>query len=121
MIPRHSMNPDQYCQALGIPRSTLKQWLRPRGILHGVKRELGVYSPADVVLGFVLLEMQHLLGERSERAAEYVIELGPRIRAMVNARQMPPVFKVKIGDGPVTITIDLTAVHDNLIAEPVEY
>jgi hypothetical protein len=39
---------------------------------------------------------------------------------MVSAGQMPPVFKVKIGNGPVTVTVDLTAVHDNLLAEPVE-
>ena len=110
------MTPDRFCETLEIPRSQLNQWLRPRGIFHGVPREVGVYSAADVAVAFVFLELQQLLGTRSDMAAQYTVELAPRLRAMVASQTLPSTLKVQIGTGPVTVTVDLTAVVENLPA-----
>ena len=113
--PRSSMSPDGLCEELQIPRTTLNQWLRPKGIFHGVLREPGVYSTADVVVGRVFLELQALMGERSERVAEYVISLSPRLRAWVHSGTMPATFKVQIGNGgPVSVVIDLSHLEHQL-------
>jgi hypothetical protein len=107
--PRSSMSPDELCEELQIPRTQLNQWLRPRGIFHGVPREPGVYTTGDVVVGRVFLELQALLGERSERVAQYVTDLSPSLRAWVYSGTMPATFKVQVGNnGPVSVLIDLS-------------
>jgi hypothetical protein len=105
-----SMTADEFCRALDVERSTLNQWLRPpAGIFYNVPREPGRYTRADVLVGLVYLELQHLLGDRSDKAAVYAHDAAPRLRAMADTGTVPERIRLQIGDLPTTLTVDVCA------------
>jgi hypothetical protein len=107
-----SMNPEEFCRAVGIEVTTLKQWLRPpAGIFFGVPREPGRYTRGDVLVALVYLELQNLLGDRSNKAALYAHDAAPRLRAMADAGQVPDLIRLQIGDSPTTLTIDVSVMQ----------
>jgi hypothetical protein len=103
-----SMTADEFCLALGIERTTLNQWLRPpAGILHGVPREPGRYTRGDILVGLFYVEIQNLLGDKSDKSALYTLDAAPRLRAMADAGKVPERIRLQIGDSPTTLTIDV--------------
>lgn len=103
-----SMTADEFCLALGVERSSLNQWLRPpAGIFYGVPREPGRYTRGDILVGLFYLELQNLLGVRSDKAALYTIDAAPRLRAMADSGKVPDRIQLQIGDSPTTLTIDV--------------
>lgn len=104
-----SMTADEFCRALDIERSTLNQWLRPpAGIFFGVPREPGRYTRADVLVALVYLELQNLLGDRSDKAALYAHDAALRLRAMADTGRVPETIRLQIGDSPTTLTVDVS-------------
>jgi len=107
-----SMTPEEFCQAVGIEPTTLKQWLRPpAGIFFGVPRERGRYTRGDVLVALVYLELQNLLGARSDKAALYAHDAAPRLRATADDGQVPDLIRLQIGDSPTTLTIDVSVMQ----------
>jgi hypothetical protein len=106
--PTTDLTLDQYAQALDVPTSTVRQWQRPGGPLFGAERSRGVYGRGDVLIGLVVLELQHILGNHSERVNVIVEQIAPRLRTWANTGQVPETFKLQIGDSPTEATIDVS-------------
>lgn len=107
--PTTDLTLHEYAQALDVPVSTVRQWQRPGGPLFGVERSRGVYGRGDILVGLVVIELQHLLGAHSERVNEIVLQIAPRLRTWANTGQVPESFKLRIGDGPAVVTIDVSS------------
>ncbi len=111
--PSTVMTRDEFATRLNVPLSTVKEWMRPGGILHGVPRLAGEFYPADLAVGAALLELQALLGERSRQAVEYARQLGPRIRQIV-ASGAPRRLRVRIPGTALAVDIDLEILNDTV-------
>lgn len=114
-----SMNRTELARKLGVSASTVKSWQEPGGILHGVAREPGVYTTADLAVGAALLELQRLLGERSPKPVEYACQLAPRIRAAVAAGQAA-VLRVRIPGSALVLDVDLAVLADGTVRQSPE-
>lgn len=115
------LNRHQLASVLGVPPSTVKEWMRPGGILNDRARlrdgNAAVFGPGDVLVGAAYLQLQRVLGEKSPLATELVHALEPRLRAAIayrpgESRQLA--LRVVLSEPHVAVSIDLDALDDVL-------
>jgi len=112
--PQGTMGRREFADALGVPETTVRAWVSG-GVLDGLPGRMpGEYTTADAAVGRLVLQLQRLLGRKSEMAASYARQLAPRVWNTV-VRGETARFVAELRGTGITVFIDISVLADGSV------